>query len=403
MLRYWSGGKDEDIEPRTALQLVHEAALCVTGKRENRTLSQKGFEVANGLPFVVSDPAVHDLLDAYTVREAEALQLMLGKIRETMGHFPGRILAVDPHRIQSYSKRQMVRRKKDPKSPATKQLQTFFLLDADSQQPLCFTVGSSSRTVSQATPPLLDMAAEIIRPGKHRPLVLADTEHFTQDLLEYARKQSPFDLLVPMPMRKEIVKELNAIPAEAFTRHWIGYATAERPWQFKSSKSDPYLQIVQHLGAEQGGNYERNAFLCTAQHAEVDEPVQHFPKRWHCEEFFNSSQALGWNRAGTNNLNIRYGQMSMALIAQTILYMLRQRIGHPFNEWDAAHLSKDFLQALEGDVRIHHDTIIVTYYNAPNADALRKKYQHLPRKLEEEGVNPKIPWLYNYKIDFRFK
>ena len=34
------------------------------------------------------------------------------------------------------------------------------------------------------------------------------------------------------------------------------------------------------------------------------------------EEFFNAHQALGWDRAGTCNLNIRYGQMTMALVAQ---------------------------------------------------------------------------------------
>jgi hypothetical protein len=27
----------------------------------------------------------------------------------------------------------------------------------------------------------------------------------------------------------------------------------------------------------------------------------------------------------------------------------------------------------------------------------------LPEKLEAEGVNPKVPWLYNFKVDFRFK
>jgi hypothetical protein len=54
-----------------ALQLVHEAALCVSGVRQQRTLSQKGFEWLNGLPFVVSDMAVHQLLGAHTVEEAQ--------------------------------------------------------------------------------------------------------------------------------------------------------------------------------------------------------------------------------------------------------------------------------------------------------------------------------------------
>ena len=55
----WTGHPTPRLEPRVALQLVHEAALCVSGVRQQRTLSQKGFELLNGLPFVVSDMAVH--------------------------------------------------------------------------------------------------------------------------------------------------------------------------------------------------------------------------------------------------------------------------------------------------------------------------------------------------------
>jgi hypothetical protein len=37
-----------------ALHLVHEASLCVNGLRHERSLTQKGFELSNGLPFTVS-------------------------------------------------------------------------------------------------------------------------------------------------------------------------------------------------------------------------------------------------------------------------------------------------------------------------------------------------------------
>jgi hypothetical protein len=46
----------------------------------------------------------------------------------------------------------MPRRKKDKDSKAAKLAQTFFCLDADTQQPTCFTTACSARTVAQATP-----------------------------------------------------------------------------------------------------------------------------------------------------------------------------------------------------------------------------------------------------------
>jgi hypothetical protein len=73
------------------------------------------------------------------------------------------------------------------------------------------------------------------------------------------------------------------------------------------------------------------------------------------------------------------------------------------NLWDARHLAKALLQGLEGDVRVTKDTMVVTYYNAPQAEALRQHYEELPQKLAAENINPKIPWLYNYQLDFRFR
>jgi hypothetical protein len=43
----WTGQPTRRPEPRLALQLVHEAALCTTGVPEKRALSQNGFELAN--------------------------------------------------------------------------------------------------------------------------------------------------------------------------------------------------------------------------------------------------------------------------------------------------------------------------------------------------------------------
>jgi len=51
----------------------------------------------------------------------------------------------------------------------------------------------------------------------------------------------------------------------------------------------------------------------------------------------------------------------------------------------------------------YHDTIVVTYSNAPNVALLREHYEHLPEKLQAAGLEPGVPWLHNFQLDFRFK
>jgi hypothetical protein len=398
----WSGQSGGRVEPRLALQLVHESALCSTGLRRQRVLSQRGFELANGLPFVAGDVAVHELLAQHSVAESQRLQVALGRIRRASGDYLGKLLAIDPHRMRSYSKRQMRRYRDDHKTKPFKVAPTFFALDPDTHQPVCFTTATSACTATTAAIDLLGLAAEILSPQPGETLVMADVEHLTADLFHHVQSRSPFNLLVPMKYDRFLKKQLGAIPAERFTRRWAGFATMKQPYHMAERQAGDLFQFVQRTG-ERPEEYRFGAFLSTSDREEVDALTLDYPKRWHVEEFFNAHQALGWNRAGTMNLNIRYGQMTMALLAQAALHQLRRRLGEPFSAWDANHLAKSLLAGLEGDVRVKDDTIVVTFYNAPNAERLRIHYERLPDRLQNEHVNPQIPWLYGFKLDFRFR
>jgi hypothetical protein len=398
----WTKQGPEWVAPRLALQLVHESALCLTGMRADRCLNQRTFALVNGLPFLATDGAVHDLLSERTVAQSQCLQVALGKLRRASGHFPGRVLAIDPHRVRSYSKRHMQRRREDEVWRPTKMAQTFFVLDVDSGQPVCFTTATSARTATTAAKELLELAAAILNPQPGQTLVVADAEHFTVELLDHVKAQTNFDLLVPMSNQPSLLKKLRDLPPETFVPRWAGYATTKLPYTpAHSSKSGPFSQYVQRTG-ERADQYRFKAFLSTRDGDEVEALTGDFPKRWHVEEFFNTHQALGWDRAGTCNLNIRYGQMTMGLFAQAAIQQFRERIGVPEKSWDAEHLAKAYFNGLEGDIRVQGQTIVVTYYNAHDADLLRPKYVDLPDKLKAEGIDPRVPWLYGYQLDFRF-
>jgi Transposase DDE domain len=398
----WTGQSPKSVEPRLALQLIHEAALCRTGLRHRRTLNQRIFELANGLPFLASDMAVHELLGARSVADSLHFQVALGKIRRASGHFQGRLLAVDPHRVRSFSKRHMRLHRHDDRERPTKTAQTFFVLDVDTGQPICFTTGTSARTAAAAAEELLKLAGDILNPEAGQALVLADSEHFTVELLDQVKAGTNFDLLVPMPNRPGLRAKLSALPPEAFRPRWAGYATAKLAYTPQDSHAGPFYQFVQRQG-ERPEEYGFNAFLGTRDGDEVEQLAEDFPKRWHVEEFFNAHQALGWNRAGTCNLNIRYGQMTMALVAQAASDQLRKRLAPPTTTWDAKHMATAYFGGLEGDVRVQDKTILVTYYNGNDADRLREHYENLPAKLRAEKIDPRVPWLYGFELDFRFR
>jgi hypothetical protein len=408
LLGAWAGDREAGLAPRLAMHLINEAALC-TRIRRRHNLSQKGFELANGLPFVPADIEVHHLLRDRTIQHARLLQIALGKIRRASGHYQGKLLAVDPHHMRSYTKRQTRRHKHTAHEKAIKTVQSFFCIDAETHAALCCLLGSSSYTVSQATPTLLDTAGQILGPatastGLTAALVLADGEHFTERILAHVRNNTGFDLMVPVPETQQFQKIMRAVPERQFTSHWPGFATAQVPHQMRSAdKTAPPLQLMIQREGVSTQQYQFTGFLCTANRPELKALTQDYPDRWHVEEFFNATQDLGWKRAGTLNLNIRYNAMSLALVAEAALYQLRRRLGPPYTNWNAATFADKLLEGLDGDLRVEDDKIIVTYYDVPQPERWQRLFEDLPQTLQHEAVDPAIPWLYGFKLDFRFK
>jgi hypothetical protein len=95
--------------------------------------------------------------------------------------------------------------------------------------------------------------------------------------------------------------------------------------------------------------------------------------------------------------------MTMALVAQAASDRLRNRLAPPPTRRDARHMATAYFGGLEGDVRVQDKTIIVTCYNAPDADRLREHYGDLPAELRAEKIDPHVPWPYGFELDFRFR
>ena len=383
------------LSAQVGMQLVNEAALCVNRKRKRDSLCNQGLSLMNGLSFLATDEYIHELLDQYTVADYEQLQAVLMKLRYVQGHYSEQnILDLDPHRICSSTQRVMPMKKKRPEEPAHKMLQTFFCVDALTGQPLAFTIGASGTVCSKATVQLL----ELIQNPRRDILLLADKEHFTIDILDYIQKHPHLNILMPAPHIKKttgLFEKLNYQP------QWAGYAIAETTYQFHG-QSNSYHLLVQRLGEAQH-NYKYKAFISTTNQASVEILSQAYPKRWTIEEFFNFEGDMGWNRASTFNLNIRYGKQTLALIAQAAEFQFRNKLPKPYSQWTAKHTAQELFTSMEGDVRIKDDTIIVTYYKDHQNLGIQQHYENLPAILEKEGINPKIPWLFDYKLDFKFK
>lgn len=395
LIKGYTGCIDTDIEPRIAMQITNEFAICKNRVRRKNYIVHQGFELLNGLSFLASDEEVHKFLDKHTVYEAQFLQESLSIIRSNNGHYKGEIIAIDPHRIISTTKRVMPKKKKQPKEPSRKMLQTYFALNTGTGQPIGCGIGSPGINTTKATIDLLNMTNKI---NNNKSLILADKEHFTQKLIRNIKNKDQFELLVPALSTERIRKIEKSL---TYKSQWAGYAIADTTFEFRGSKEE-YRLIVQREG-EIESQYKYKSFLTISDKPTVTLLSEIYGERWSIEDFFNFDGAMGFDRASTFNLNIRYGKMSLALLSQAATYQFRQKLPKPYKRWNATHLADAVFGKIDGDIRVKDDTIIITCYNVPKELNLQNHYENLPEKLEAEGIDPRVPWLFDFKLDFRFK
>ena len=151
-----------------------------------------------------------------------------------------------------------------------------------------------------------------------KSLILADKEHFTIDLLKKFNNHRLYDILMPAPMTAKTKKLLSKL---SYKRQWAGFAIGETTYTFNNN--DQYRLLAQRSG-ENAGTYSYRAFITTSGKDAIELLSEEYDKRWSIEEFFNFEGAMGFNRASTFNLNIRYGKLSLAMIAQAATYEFRK-------------------------------------------------------------------------------
>lgn len=378
------------------MQLVNESAIGVNRLRVRGSLANQGFSTANGLSFLAADETVHELLDSCTIEDYVNAQEKIFQLREIQDHYsPESIYAIDPHRIISTTRRITPAKKKKPDSAATKMMQTFFCVDANTGQPIVFTNGSSGKKCSSATIDLMEMIRKI---GIKKGLFIADKEHFTSEIAEWFTQHKEYEILMPAP---EVRKITEMYETQEYTRKWAGYSIAESIYTFNESNIE--LRLILQREGEVKDKYKYKGFLTTSTKNAVELISSNYPKRWTIEKFFNFEETHGWSRASTHNLNIKYGKQTLALIAQAATHQLKKKLPNQYSQWTAKSLADNVLTNLDGDIRVEKNKIIVTFYGDHKKLNLRNHYSDISNQLKSEGINPKIPWLLDYELEYRFK
>src|SRR6266704_3131135 len=377
-----------------ALGLVFESIFGYTaGMRAVDTVSRADFGLLAGLPFLPSPSTQYRFLQSVPVENGLDFQAALGRRLVACGQVtPGHPVNIDGHNIKTYSRKAMKHSFITQEDRYGKAIRTFYTQDQASKKPLIALAAYSGTTVSQVTHRLADLTRDIL--GRDF-LMVADKEWYCGQLIQELHAQYGVAVLTPVKSSPKRLEEFDAVPLEQYDQTVWGNVAAVYTTM---TDFDGPLRML--LKRQRNGTYF--ALITPASDMTADTAMPTSTKRWRIENFFAENAFLGMNHLPSLNLNAIQTVLSLRLLAFHVVDNFRHDLGTAYQKKTPELIHREFVDGVQGRVQWRGNIIEVSIYGFEHEAAAAAILTNLDTKLENAGVDPRIPWLGNRRLRFTF-
>src|SRR2546426_2565929 len=379
---------------RLALGLVFESIFGYTaGIRTVDTVSHADFGLLAGLPFLPSPSTQYRFLQAVPVKDALEFQTALGRRLVARGQVtPGHPVHIDGHNMKMDSRKAMKHSFITQEDRYGKAIRTFYTQDQASKKPLIALAASSGTTVSQVTRRLATLTRAILT----RDFVMvADKEWYCGQLIQDLHAQYGVEVLTPVKASPTRQAEFAAVPLEHYDQTVWGHVAT-----LYTTMTDFDGPLRMLLKKRRNGQYFALITPACAMTADTAMPTS--TKRWRIEHFFAENAFLGVNHLPSLHLNAIQTMLSLRLLAFQAVDNFRHDLGPAYQKKTPELIHREFVDGVQGRVPVSGNLLEVTSYGFVNDTAAAAILTNLDTKLENAGVDPRIPWLGNRRLRFTF-
>ncbi len=321
------------------------------------------------------------------------LQTALGRRVVAQGQVtPGHPVNVDGHNMKTYSRKAMKHSFITQEAHDGKAIRTFSTQDQASKKPLIALATYSGTTVSQVTRRLAALTRDVL--GRDF-LIVADKEWYCGQLIQELHAQYGIAVLTPVTSSPTRLGEFDAVPLEQYDKTVWGNVAA-----VYTTMTDFNGPLRMLLKKRPGGTYV--ALITPACDMTADTAMPTYTKRWRIENFFAENAFLGVNHLPSLNLNAIQTMLSLRLLAFHVVDNFRHDLGPAYQNKTPQLIHREFVDGVQGRVQARGNIIEVRIYGFEHKAAAAAILTNLDTKLENAGVDPRIPWLGNRRLRFTF-
>ena len=380
---------------RLGLGMIFESLFGYkVGVRSLDSVSKADFGLLAGLPFLPSPSTQYRHLQRYSIKEGLSLQSALGKKMLQLGQIKTTEspINIDAHNIKTYSRKEMKKSYITQDKKYGKAIRTFYTQDQISKKPLMAIASYSGTSVSQITEKLVKETKEIL---KRNFIMVADKEWYCGQLIQDLHKKHGVSILVPVKRSQKRLNEFETVPIDQYNNSISGNIAAV--YTTMKNFSGPLLLM---LKKNPDGKFF--ALITPNQRLTEDDAFPIYTKRWNIEQFFGENSFLGINHLPSLNLNAIQMTLSLRLLAFQVFDNFRNDLGAPYNRKTAKIIHREFIDGVQGQIQLKGDTIMIKIFGFEHEAAAASIFTNLENKLRSTNVDPRIPWLGNRKLAFKF-
>jgi len=377
-----------------ALGIIFESIFGFTaGIRAVDSVSRVDFGLLAGLPFLPSISTQYRFLQGVSVQDGLDFQARLGKQLIALGQVkPGFPVNIDGHNVKTFSRKEMKLSFLTKEDRYGKAIRTFYTQDQESKKPLIALAAYSGTTVSQVTRQLAARTRDVLG-GDF--LMAADKEWYCGQLIEELHKQCGVSVLTPVKSSPKRKKEFDAVPLDEY--EGTIYGNIATLYTTMTNFDGPMRLLLKR---RRDGKYFALITPATQMTAATAMPT--YTKRWRIEDFFAQNTFLGMHRLPSMNLNAIQTVLSLRLFAYHVMDNFRHDLGDPYRNHTPELIHREFVDGIQGRVQLRTDVIEISVYGFQHQAAVQSILTNADKKLEQADVDPRIPWLGNRSLRFKF-
>ncbi len=361
-------------------------------------LKDKGFPAFCGLGKLPDPSFFYRFLQGVKTRGAEDFIVECSKkFVETKLNI-GRVINLDGKFLGYFGKKKIGKTKHPTRNIVLPGLNVFAVQDQETKNPIFLRVKYPGLKAIDVGIALLERTMEIVGEGRLKK-VIWDRWFSVGALLDYLDKYMNLKYVTIMKMYQNRIEEMKEIPVSKFRMMADGRQVAFKTTDLRNYEGKAKLIVIRFEEDEEEKYY---GYLTNDWTSTEETLIDEYDHRWRIECLFKEIEFLGFGKLPSTELNQATLSLGTKLIACNILSSLRRDIGGEFASRELKGILKEFLRE-QAFVKAEGRTVHVTFYGHRHEDILRPLFSNLNQRLQEKGVDERVPWLGYRNLEFHFK